>query len=673
MSLQYLWRQSRSYVINFMQQPRGSSIPQSLRYSKSITLKPDDRRKENAESNQLLWSIATCNLLNSLSSIQYSLLTFHVQDQVDRISSLFDAHLDLLADVRELYRDRAALEREYAVKLQQLAKKASEKKNKHASLLAVGDNPTKTSKETNTIIPEDSGWTRQSLCRTHKGKMIGWFCIIHLTIMIQSKQKYDADCAEVEVCRQKQSGHVHDRHAERSAREYDQQRLDMFNSKNAYIISIAVANSVKTKFYTKDLPSLEDSLQELQTRLVMDFVTVATEAQNIQVSHQDILKDRLATVSAALSEVRPDKDQALFVDSNVRPFSLPEDWVFEPCSSHYDTGDICVDSAPKVILQNKLARSRAKLKELDPVLENKRSEAEKYRDLVTDNATDNALGDVGDAINTYLDIAHEVTSLSTSACVLKSEIDTIAVVLGGDEGGSNPHTFKSSAFSIPTICGYCKVSIWGLSKQGKTCKSCGLSVHSKCELKVPAECSNVRGVYEASEILQSPSSAVFRSESRSSTSSGEAPTLSAYALPHASLRVKESIRLARVIFDFAASSSFELNVIDGTLVHVLEEDDGSGWVKVVDPDGNEGLVPATYLDDASEGPIETSEPFQQKLQQASGMYVRALYDYRARGPDELTINEGDFIELSSGANGGQNYADGWWEGMESSGLYLNDD
>lgn len=69
----------------------------------------------------------------------------------------------------------------------------------------------------------------------------------------------------------------------------------------------------------------------------MDFVTIATEAQNIQLSHQDILKDRLATVSAALIEVQPDEDQTLFVDSNIRPFSIPEDWVFEPCSSHYDT------------------------------------------------------------------------------------------------------------------------------------------------------------------------------------------------------------------------------------------------------------------------------------------------------------------------------------------------
>jgi hypothetical protein len=66
---------------------------------------------------------------------------------------------------------------------------------------------------------------------------------------------------------------VHDRHAERSAKQYDLQRLDMFNSKkyvpkktverypipgSVYIISTASANSVKTKFYTEDLPSLED-------------------------------------------------------------------------------------------------------------------------------------------------------------------------------------------------------------------------------------------------------------------------------------------------------------------------------------------------------------------------------------------------------------------------------
>lgn len=31
-----------------------------------------------------------------------------------------------------------------------------------------------------------------------------------------------------------------------------------FNSGSAYIISVATANSVKAKFYTEDLPSIED-------------------------------------------------------------------------------------------------------------------------------------------------------------------------------------------------------------------------------------------------------------------------------------------------------------------------------------------------------------------------------------------------------------------------------
>lgn len=51
-------------------------------------------------------------------------------------------------------------------------------------------------------------------------------------------------------------------------------------------------------------------------------------------------------------------------------------------------------------------------------------------------------------------------------------------------------------------------------------------------------------------------------------------------------------------------------------MRVLEEDDGSGWVKVADSDGEKGLVPATYLEDAGTSSLENSGP----SQQASGIY-----------------------------------------------------
>lgn len=41
-------------------------------------------------------------------------------------------------------------------------------------------------------------------------------------------------------------------------------------------------------------------------------------------------------------------------------------------------------------------------------------------------------------------------------------------------------------------------------------------------------------------------------------------------------------------------------------VHILEPDDGSGWVKVADMTGDSGLVPATYLKTIDPEPSEGS-------------------------------------------------------------------
>ena len=46
--------------------------------------------------------------------------------------------------------------------------------------------------------------------------------------------------------------------------------------------------------------------------------------------------------------------------------------------------------------------------------------------------------------------------------------------------------------------------------------------------------------------------------------------------------------------------------------------------------------------------------------------VRSLYTWQGDGADELPLEEGATYELSSGPNGGENYADGWWEGKYSS-------
>ena len=157
--------------------------------------------------------------------------------------------------------------------------------------------------------------------------------------------------------------------------------------------------------------------------------------------------------------------------------------------------------------------------------------------------------------------------------------------------------------------------------------------------------------------------------------------------------------VVRVIYDFTPTSPFELAVhgqsdlresrcctyvfdpfrAEGATVRVVEEDDGSGWVKVVDEDGDRGLVPASYIEAPDTNPAPNSSAEQSIGSGQFGMClhkhpvdlgeftfpeVRGLYDYHSKGQDELDVSEGARIELTSGPSGGRNYADGWWEGKQ---------
>ncbi|KAG7088275.1 hypothetical protein E1B28_012288 [Marasmius oreades] len=479
---------------------------------------------------------------------------------------------------------------------------------------------------------------------------------------LKSKQKYDEECLEVDLHRQKQSRAQDDRHADRVSRQAEQQRNEMLNSKNIYIISTAIANTAKSKYFNVDLPDLENRLQVLQARLVERFTQVLIHGQALQMGHLDVLKGRLSGVEASLQRVNPARDQDLFIDFNIRPFSAPSDWAFEPCHNFYDSEDMNVEQIPKVFLQNKLRRSQNKLQELGALLDGKAREQDQLQKLVAAYATDKSLGNIDDITNKYTEASHQLTLYKTSETILTAEVDTIMKALEGDLGAQQPHSFKSASFSIPTTCGYCKTSIWGISKQGKTCKACNLSVHGKCELKVPADCQRGTGDVSrpASKSLASPSQTGRLSSKE--VSRLEEPTPSSFVHPSASDK-EITYPTAQVIYDFVATSEFELSVTDGIIVRVLEPDDGSGWIKVADGHGGDGLVPASYLEYGTSEAADESPT----RENGSGRYVKAIYQYVANGPDELTLEEGEVIELSSGATGGQNYGEGWWEGFDTKG------
>lgn len=60
-------------------------------------------------------------------------------------------------------------------------------------------------------------------------------------------------------------------------------------------------------------------------------------SQQLQGSHLETLKSRVSATEKAFKAISPSKDQQLFIDHNIRPFTAPSDWGFEPCATHYDT------------------------------------------------------------------------------------------------------------------------------------------------------------------------------------------------------------------------------------------------------------------------------------------------------------------------------------------------
>jgi hypothetical protein len=77
--------------------------------------------------------------------------------------------------------------------------------------------------------------------------------------------------------------------------------------------------------------------ERLQSQLVERLVKIILHGQSLQRGHLDNLKKRINSAEIKLSQVQPAQDQTLFITHNIRPFSGPGDWKFEPCALHYDT------------------------------------------------------------------------------------------------------------------------------------------------------------------------------------------------------------------------------------------------------------------------------------------------------------------------------------------------
>ncbi|KAL6708567.1 Protein BZZ1 [Coniothyrium glycines] len=589
-----------------------------------------------------------------------------LKDGFKNVNAWVTGGIAWLDDIQQFYRERSAIEKEYAAKLSALAKKYYEKKAKKVSSLSVGDTPTVTPGSLESASMTTWGVqlsTLESRAAEHDQfagalitqvadplKILGTrtedLRKLHAEYaaklekerdgqyaeLRKQKGKYDSVCQEVESRRKKVDGSFdHGRGKARNA--FEQQQIEMRNAKNTYIISINVTNKQKEMYYHEYVPELLDSLQDLSETRVNKLNGIWSLAAHVETQMLTRSTELMKHLAAEIPRNNPLLDSMMFVRHNAGAWQEPGDFQFEPSPVWLDDNTIAIDDSATVFLRNVLTKTKASLGEYRRELEKKRKEVENakaVRQKVREGKDKRDEVDIVRAIFAIQEMMHEVERQKVSAEV---EVSTITSVVGDLSIGARNHNFKSQTFKIPTNCDLCGDRIWGLSAKGFDCRDCGYTCHSKCEMKVPADCPGEQTKEEKKKLKEERQKA-----SHTVTATNGAATASQTDLP----RLGRSDTVNSMNTLSSGYSATAHRSISGGMSPTTEESPpiekkaaasapGARRNRIVAP------PPAQYVKDDND--IAPPTP------KASEVRGRMLYAYQENGEGELTVAEGRDVTI----------------------------
>lgn len=296
------------------------------------------------------------------------------QDQYSAISETITAHVTLASDVATFLAERAALEREYAAKLQGLTRKVKEKREKRLITCTIGPDPSK-------------AWSSDAECRSSLQSYLASIVSTsdgvatdHVKLAegldkvaadintvarrgaemrnkhnnfydktiatresvysdrAKAKSKYDEHCHDTDSHRQKKErAEAEGKHVDRAVKSHAEAQAEMFDAKNTYLVSTSSATRAKQRFFREDLPRLQDDLQSLWILVDHRLMGHVQTASQQMAEHSETLAAKHRKMQASADGVDLTSDQALYVDYNVRRYDEPADFDFEPCQGFFDT------------------------------------------------------------------------------------------------------------------------------------------------------------------------------------------------------------------------------------------------------------------------------------------------------------------------------------------------
>lgn len=575
-----------------------------------------------------------------------------LKDSFKETSKWVTNGINWLSDLDEFYKERAMIEREYSTKLLELCKRHFDKKARNSSHLSVGDEPkiTPGSLESASVVlwnevltqTEAIAKERHSLAADLQDKVCSNLdklqvklnkIMRHITAINdylltekknteedvnKAKKAYDNLCQSTENARQKTEKSL----SERYLAKLEEKKIDMNIGKNAYLINISVANSLKDKYFFQDLPEVLDYLQDLNETRVAILNKLLKNACIIERNSNEKVKEILSKIDSTADQNNPKLDTAMFIKHNYCQWSEPADFVFIPCSFWHDDETLIVKEPELTDLKkrlNKALTTYSNYKQTTLSCKEKLEEAAQKRREDEDHANlkfDLKFDDVLYLLEKFM---------KEDSNRVKSEIEIeIIQNFAGDKDLSYVEQKKE------------KKSRFGIF---------GLSKHSKTE-----------SVTQSNDVLS-----IYTVTSNKTNTSGGGVLNGIFSLRRSKTNATQETKTnATATYAYDAAGDDELSLLAGEALFITQPDDGSGWTEVRKSNDQTGLVPTSYLqidiqEDAGKrkGPSVAPKRGAKKVQ-----YVEAIYDYAAEEDNELSITAGDRIVLIQEDVDGS----GWTEG-----------
>jgi hypothetical protein len=331
----------------------------------------------------------------------------------------------------------------------------------------------------------------------------------------------------------------------------------------------------------------------------------------------------------------PSLDSLMFLRHNVTQSQEPPNVGFEPSPVWHDDETLVTDETAKVFLRNLLSKSKTQVRELRVESDQKRREVEnarKIRENIKQGRDNRNEVEVVRSIFFLQGTLHEVDRKKLTAEV---ETSTIMSAVGDLSLGAQNHNFKSQTFKIPTNCDLCGERIWGLSAKGYDCRDCGYTCHSKCQMKVPAECPGEQSKEEKKKLKaerqEQASTTPTLDLEPTTTNSSAAPSLTRQNTMN-SLSSGYAVSANRSLSNVNQAPANPAELPGQTATPAAPQE-----TKPAPARRNRILAPppAQYVapPPVTESP-RTSEP-----------RGKMLYAYQAGGADEVTVQEGDDVTI----------------------------